>query len=399
MLHGAMTWRKLELMATQNPYSSQEPSVPDKVRAGLAALQARDMKRAADLLRVAATEVPEDAMPWVALANVEMALGNNAAAESALDRQLDREIRDVGALLLKGLLRERADDARSATSFYRAAIAQVEFGGQAPSALSSLLPHARGYISQAGETFSAFLDHSLGEGLSPAMTEAVDLLTGRRQIYLQEPRVFYYPGLAQTRFFEPSDFPFLKDMLALLPAMQAELAAVLREDAAGFAPYVHRQPNRPAPSNPLLNDDAWSALHFWRNGQIVEENAARCPATLAALAYAPMPRIVGRSPNAHWSRLKPGAHIAPHNGMLNCRLICHIPILTAPGCTLRVGNETRTWDPGVPLIFDDSIEHEARNAGPQERVVLLFEIWRPEIPECDRVAIGRMLEAIGEFGT
>ena len=65
---------------------------------------------------------------------------------------------------------------------------------------------------------------------------------------------------------------------------------------------------------------------------------------------------------------------------------------------MRVGSETRTWEPGVPLIFDDSIEHEARNAGAQERVVLLFEVRRPEVPEADRETIARMLEAIGDYG-
>ena len=364
----------------------------------MAALQARDMARAAELLRLAATTVPADAMPWVALANAELALGQSAAAEQAIDRQLDHAIRDVGALLLKGLLRERADDARAAVSFYRTAIAQAGVDGEVPPALEQLMAHAHRYQQQTDGEFSAFLSERLGPDLSPAMTEAFELLTGQRQLYFQQPGVFYYPGLAQRRFFEADEFPWLAQMLALLPAMQAELAAVMAEGAAGFDPYVHRQAHRPAPNNPLLDDDAWSAFHFWRDGKMVPANADRCPATMAALALAPMPRITGRSPNAHWSRLKPGAHIAPHVGMLNCRLICHIPILTAPACTLRVGSETRTWAPRVPLIFDDSIEHEARNAGDQERVVLLFEVWRPEVPEADRETIARMLEAIGEYG-
>ena len=118
---------------------------------------------------------------------------------------------------------------------------------------------------------------------------------------------------------------------------------------------------------------------------------------MEALAHAPMPEIPGRSPNAHWSRLLPGAHIAPHTGMLNTRLICHIPILTAPDCWFRVGSETRGWVDGVPLVFDDSFNHEAKNDGPQERVVLLFEIWRPEIDAADREAIGRIFQAIGQY--
>ena len=118
---------------------------------------------------------------------------------------------------------------------------------------------------------------------------------------------------------------------------------------------------------------------------------------MAALGHAPLPVIPGRSPNAHWSRLLPGAHIAPHTGMLNTRLICHIPILTAPHCWFRVGNELRGWDEGVPFVFDDSINHEAKNDGDQERVILLFEIWRPEIDTADRKAIGRIFQAIGDY--
>ena len=356
------------------------------------------MARAAELLRGAARSVAAADMPWVALANAELALGQPDAAEKAIDRQLERAIRDVGALLLKGLLRERADDARAAVSFYRSAIAQTGADGKVPPSLQQLLAHAHEFLAQAEGEFDAFLSEKIGKDLSPVMAEALELLTGQRQLYFQQPSVFYYPGLAQRRFFEVHEFPWLAEMLTFLPAMQNELAAVLADGAAGFDPYVRRQPHRPAPNNPLLDNDAWGAFHFWRDGEIVAVNAERCPATMAALAHAPMPRIVGRSPNAHWSRLKPGAHIAPHVGMLNCRLICHIPILAAPACTLRVGSETRTWEPGVPLVFDDSIEHEALNAGEQERVVLLFEIWRPEVPDADRAAIARMLEAIGEYG-
>ncbi len=356
------------------------------------------MPRAAELLRVAAQTVPAADMPWVALANAELALGQSDAAEQAIDRQLERAMRDVGALLLKGLLRERADDARAAVSFYRSAIAQAGADAKVPPSLQQLLTHAQEFLARADGEFGAFLSDKIGGDLSPVMAEALELLTGQRQLYFQQPSVFYYPGLAQRRFFDFQQFPWLADMMTFLPAMQAELAAVLADGTAGFDPYVRRQPHRPAPNNPLLDNEAWGAFHFWKDGAIVAANADRCPATMAALALAPMPRIMGRSPNAHWSRLKPGAHIAPHFGMLNCRLICHIPILTAPDCTLRVGSEVRTWDPGVPLVFDDSIEHEARNAGDQERVVLLFEVWRPEIPDADRAAIARMLEAIGDYG-
>ena len=371
----------------------------ETIDAGLAALAARDPARAAQLLREAAQATPSAEMPWIALANAEMGLGQNDAAEAALDQQLELTPREIGALLLKALLRERAGDPRAASSFYQTALNQAAVSGDVPPQLAALEAHARSFVGSANAEFEAHLRAQLGTDISPALAEALDLLTGKRQLYLQQPTVFYYPGLAQRRFYDPDDFPWLAPMLALLPQMQQELAAVLASETGGFTPYVERTQHRPAPNNPLLDSPAWGAFHFWRDGEQVAANAARCPATMAALAHAPLPEIPGRSPNAHWSRLLPGAQIAPHTGMLNTRLICHIPILTAPDCTLRVGNETREWHDGVPLIFDDSIEHEARNAGPQQRVVLLFEVWRPELGADDRAAISRIFQAIGAYGT
>ncbi len=114
----------------------------------------------------------------------------------------------------------------------------------------------------------------------------------------------------------------------------------------------------------------------------------------------PTPRvaIASRSPTALFSLLRPDTHIRPHHGMLNTRLICHLPLITPPGCALRVGNETREWRAGELLIFDDSFEHEAWNRGSETRVVLLFEIWRPELAAEERAALTRIFEAIDSYG-
>ncbi len=364
---------------------------------GLAALRARNPMRAADLLRNASGGIAPERMPWPALAQAELALGNHAAAEMALDRQLSLAPRDVGALLAKGQLRQHARDDRAAVSFYTTALAQAAVSG-IPRGMEGMAAAAQAFIGEAQSAFRQHLDTVMAGGLSPAMEEALGLLRGAREIDLQRPSLFYYPGLPQRRFYDLAEFGWMEAVLALLPQMQAELAAVTAEEAADtFAPYVIAADDRPAPNNPLLGDPAWGAFYFWKDGAPVATNAARCPATMAALAHAPMPMIPGRAPNALWSRLKPGTHIAPHTGMLNTRLICHVPIRTAPNCTLRVGSETRTWEPGVPLIFDDSMEHEARNAGAETRTVLLFEIWRPEVPEDDRAAIARLLEGIAGY--
>ena len=35
-----------------------------------------------------------------------------------------------------------------------------------------------------------------------------------------------------------------------------------------------------------------------------------------------------------------------HHGMLNSRLIAHLPLIVPEGCAMRVGNETRAWRTG-----------------------------------------------------
>jgi len=94
---------------------------------------------------------------------------------------------------------------------------------------------------------------------------------------------------------------------------------------------------------------------------------------------------VPNSPTVMFSRLAPGARIQPHSGMYNTRLVCHLPLIVPAGCHFRVGNEVRQWEVGKLMVFDDSIEHEAWNSNPDKlRVVMIFDVWRPELSERER---------------
>ncbi len=64
---------------------------------------------------------------------------------------------------------------------------------------------------------------------------------------------------------------------------------------------------------------------------------------------------------------------------------------------LRVGSDTRHWEEGKVCIFDDSVEHEAKNEADQTRVVLLFDIWRPELSAQERAEVTKFLGAISTY--
>ena len=367
-------------------------------QAGVDALRRGDHAAARALLSRAVQDAPAGQRPWAALAQACRMAGDPAAERDALASLLADSPRDLPGLLLMAERRRDDGEDRAAASFYTAALNQAA-ATPPPARLQPLLDRARGFVTQVQARYERHLlsavDLSDADDAPPTrFRRSVDLMLGRRELHLQQPSMFYFPGLPQRLFYERDEFPWVAELEAAAPAIRAELAA-LTED---FAPYVVGDPDRPRPvANPLLDDPGWGAFYLWRSGEPTE-GAARCPAAMAALARLPIPRIAGRSPMALFSRLKPGTHIRPHHGLLNTRLICHLPLVVPDGCAIRVGDETRAWREGELLIFDDSVEHEAWNRGPGTRTVLLFEIWRPEVAAGEREQLTRLFEAVDAYG-
>ena len=309
---------------------------------------------------------------------------------------------------LKSLL-ARADDyaakgdVRAAVSFYQSALGSVRDPRLVDPHTLSELRRAQAFIVDRALEFQASLEQTVAEAkpsdpvAALRLGHSLDMLKGERQVYQQQPSVFYYPYLAQRQFFERDEFDWVEELESATADIRDELLALVESDA-DFRPYVENDPDRPERDFHGLNENpSWTALYLWRDSKIVEENAKRCPKTMAALEKVPLTAIGSRTPAVLFSRLEPGAHIPPHTGMLNCRIICHLPLIVPKGCWLRVGNETREWEEGKLLIFDDSFEHEAKNPADTLRIILLFDIWRPELSEEERAGISGMFAAIDDF--
>lgn len=364
-------------------------------RQGLDALRGGDGAKARMIFKRLVAEAPANVpRPWLPLAQACRMTGDAAGEVGALQALLRDQPRNIAGLLLMGDRQRLDGDDRAAMVFYTAALNQAAVTREVPPWLHPLLRQAEAFKREVSKRFTEHVEAVVSGTMSPRVAQSVDLLLGRRELYLQQPSMFYFAGLPQRPFYAREEFAWIAELEAETHAIRAELEAV----TDGFRPYVEGSADRPLPNNPLLDDPAWSALYLWRSGEIVAENAARFPATMAALARLPIPRIAGRSPMALFSRLTPGAHIQPHHGLLNTRLICHLPIVAPSGCGLRVGAETHEWCDGELVIFDDSFEHEAWNRGTTTRTVLLFEIWKPEIAEAEQSDLTRLFEAIDRYG-
>ena len=71
----------------------------------------------------------------------------------------------------------------------------------------------------------------------------------------------------------------------------------------------------------------------------------------------------------------------------------------APAGALALGASADLEEAGKACVFDDSIEHEAWNRNPDQlRVVLIFDVWRPELAAAERDFIGSVLQAVDAYG-
>jgi aspartate beta-hydroxylase len=365
---------------------------------GFAALKRGDARAARDLLTRVAQGGSADAALWFAVAAAHRQLSSSAEESYALDQALKADPNCFPALIGKGDLFARLGDERAASVHYAAAT-------RLANSLPSLPPEWRAEVSRIAAAHqrmsSNFETHltsvlaarGLGEAGTERVGRALDLLLGKRQIFLQQPTSFYFPELPQIEFYDRRDFPWVKALEILTPRIRAEAQAVL--GGAGWVPYIESETRRPN-ANPLLQDPRWSAFYLIKDGTEVALNAQRCPATMAALRDLPLCRTA-RTPSVLFSLLRPGTRIRPHHGFMNTRLICHLPLIIPEECALRVGNETRAWREGEVVVFDDSVEHEAWNLSKELRAVMIFDVWRPELSDKERTLVGAMLEAADQF--
>jgi tetratricopeptide (TPR) repeat protein len=334
---------------------------------------------------------------FVSLASARAKLGDHRAALEAVDQALALQPRNLRALIVKADSLAALGDARAASSFYRAVVNWAPAPQEMPAELRDEVARAAALCERYTAAFETFLRERLAVREGSRFSESLDILTGRRRVYFQEPRKYFFPGLPQIQFYPREAFPWLERLEAATDDIRAELLRLLKEDSA-FRPYVERHARLPhLDALGLLDNPAWSASFLWKNGELVAENAARCPETVAALADIPLALVKARSPSVIFSLLQPGAHIPPHTGEVNTRLICHLPLIVPPDCALRVGNDTRQVVEGRAWVFDDTIEHEAWNRSGQTRVILLFEVWRPELTSEERALVGAMFEAIEAY--
>ncbi|XP_062986846.1 aspartyl/asparaginyl beta-hydroxylase isoform X2 [Elgaria multicarinata webbii] len=123
----------------------------------------------------------------------------------------------------------------------------------------------------------------------------------------------------------------------------------------------------------------WSQFTLWQQGRKNEKACNSVPKTCALLER--FPEATGcRRGQIKYSVMHPGTHVWPHTGPTNCRLRMHLGlVIPKQGCRIRCAEETRFWEEGKVLIFDDSFEHEVWQDADAYRLIFIVDVWHPEL--------------------
>lgn len=214
----------------------------------------------------------------------------------------------------------------------------------------------------------------------------------------QRPKFLYFPDLPSTPFLDPYLHPWATRLEAAFPAIRAEAAQLLAEQAplSDFLTFKPGDRTEDYLSGTLPNP-SWDAFFFYRHGQRYDDNHARCPQTSAALESIELCRIRDQTPEICFSVLSAGTHIKPHFGVTNTRVVLHLPLIVPADCALRiVDDQTHHWQEGQLMMFDDTFQHEAWNRSSKTRVILLMDAWNPHLSEVERQALTVLVEAISD---
>ncbi len=155
-------------------------------------------------------------------------------------------------------------------------------------------------------------------------------------------------------FYGSSKFKFTESLESNWLVIREELTKL---QESNFMPWPEK----------FLYKKGWDVFGLYAFGKKQEDNCSLCPQTTKLVEAIPGMTTAG------FSSLVPGTHIAPHVGYSQAVLRCHLGLIVPDNCAIRVANQTKTWQEGKCLIFDDTYEHEAWNRSNSHRIVLLLD--------------------------
>lgn len=189
----------------------------------------------------------------------------------------------------------------------------------------------------------------------------------------QEPDYPLFPGLRHRPWHDPAEIPGALALQQQAEVIRAEWLALQDADYLRYTPAAMH--------------NLWQVhlLHYM--GVDLAPVAPQCPRTHALLRQLPGVCLDYPWGDALLSVHASDSHLRAHCSVDNLRVRCHLALQVPPGCSIRVGQETRNWQQGQVLLFEDSFEHEVWNRGQTRRAILIVDFWHPDLSTIEIAAL------------
>jgi aspartyl/asparaginyl beta-hydroxylase (cupin superfamily) len=175
-----------------------------------------------------------------------------------------------------------------------------------------------------------------------------------------------YPGLPSKPWYDPATIPATLELERAAPQITAEFR---RLDPRAFVPE----------NEPIARQGSWDVFILYERGKRHDDRCDLFPTVSAIVERHRTVRSLAGL--VYFSRLAPHSRVAPHSGPTNMRVRAHLGIDIPPHCGIRVGGTNATWQNGRCIVFDDSFPHEVWNESDRERIVLVVDLWHPDLSD------------------
>lgn len=194
--------------------------------------------------------------------------------------------------------------------------------------------------------------------------------------FIPNPRIFpLFPGIKNKFTHDRKDYPWIENFEKNYQIIKNEALAL--DGQKDFLDYGGR----------YIPKGQWLLHILSFKGVDIEENSRLCKQTVGLLNQLPRRCQIYPWGDAVFSALYPGAHIDAHCSFDNLRLRGMLGVEVPEGCEMRVGNVMTRWEEGKVLFFEDSFEHEVWHKGDSRRIVLIFDLWHPDLTDIEIEAL------------
>jgi aspartate beta-hydroxylase len=180
------------------------------------------------------------------------------------------------------------------------------------------------------------------------------------------PKMRMYPDLPAQPWYDPDQFEIVHDLERAAPAILREALALETREFQEESEAIPR-------------DGAWSVAFLYERGRRDERHCAMCPQTAAIIERYRTHRSLGGM--VYFSNLAPGTYVSPHRGPTNLRVRIHLGLDVPPNCGVMVDGRVREWTPGRCIAFNDMFLHEVWNWSDRRRLVLVVDLWHPDLSD------------------